>query len=311
MKKRKLPFKYKLEYAALVFVRFLAMALPVRLSEWTGRRLGDLAWYFFPYRLQVMLNNMDIVFPEMSLDDKLRLAHKIYRFFGEMIVRFFSQNKKANRTFIMNARIIGREYLDQALSKGKGVILTALHSGNWEYVASWLNMSGIETSGIYKIMKNPLSDKFFLNLRFNMGDALHMISTRSGMKAYEKALRNNHVLAVAVDQNAHDKGAKVKFFNRTTSVAKGTAVLKYRTDAEILGVIPHREKGHFSIRFFPIQTTPMNVLNEQTIQCVMQEIMNTFEPFVVRYPGQWMWFHKLWGKPTVQFRRTLWQILKY
>jgi len=258
-----------------------------------------------------MLNNMDIVFPKMSFENKLRLAHQSYRFFGEMIVQFFSQNKKKNRERILNAEITGRKYLDNALSKGKGVILTALHSGNWEYVASWLNVSGIKTSGIYKPMKNPLSDTFFLNLRFNMGESLYMISTRSGMKAYEKALRQNHVLAVAVDQNAHENGTKVHFFNRQTSIAKGVAVLKYRTGAEVLGMIPRYENGRFKIEFFPVHIKPTEELNEMSINQIMQDVMHTFEKYVIRYPVQWMWFHKLWGKPKVRYTRTIKHILKY
>jgi KDO2-lipid IV(A) lauroyltransferase len=311
LEKKSIRLKYKLEYSVLLFVRFLANVLPVSVSEWIGRRLGDIAWYFFPYRFQVMMYNMDIVFPEKSHEYKLHLAHHSYRFFGEMAVQFFSQNKKKNKKRILSAEIQGREFLDKALNKGKGVILTALHSGNWEYVASWLNMSGIITSGIYKPMKNPLSDEFFLSLRLNMGDAMHMISTRQGMKAYEKALKQNHVLAVAVDQNAHEKGVKVPFFNRITSIAKGTAVLKFRTDAEILGMVPLYQHGKFYIHFFPVNDEPISVLNDETIGQTMKSVMKSFEPWIVRYPSQWMWFHKLWGSPDKTYKRTLYQILRY
>ncbi|KUK55342.1 MAG: hypothetical protein XD77_0532, partial [Marinimicrobia bacterium 46_47] len=48
LKKKSIPLKYKLEYSVLLFVRFLADVLPVSVTEWIGRRLGDLAWYFFP-----------------------------------------------------------------------------------------------------------------------------------------------------------------------------------------------------------------------------------------------------------------------
>jgi len=311
LEKKDIPFKYKLEYSVLLFVRFLANALPAHISEWIGRRIGDLSWYFFPYRFQVMIYNMDVVFPEKSYEEKLHLAHQVYRFFGEMAVQFFSQNKKKNKKRILSAEIRGREYLDKALGKGKGVILTALHFGNWEYVASWLNMSGITTTGIYKPMKNPLSDDFFLKLRLDMGDAMHMISTRQGMKAYEKALENNHVLAVAVDQNAHEKGVKIPFFNRMTSIAKGTAVLKFRTGAEILGVAPLYQKGKFCIHFFPVNDESIPVLNEETIGRTMKTVMKTFEPWIVKYPRQWMWFHKLWGKPDKVYKRTVKEILRY
>lgn len=311
LKKNPVPFKYKLEYAALLSVRFIAMLFPIRVSEWIGRRIGDLVWYLFPYRFQVMINNMDIVFPDKSYEEKLFMTHRVYRFFAEMIVQFFGQNKPKNRDRILNAEISGREYLDNALKRGKGVILTALHSGNWEFVASWLNMKGITTSGIYKPMKNPLSDTFFLNLRFDMGDSMHMISTQQGTKAYEKALRNNHVLAVAVDQNAHEKGVKIRFLNHMTSIAKGTAVFKYRTDAEILGMVPTYKNGKFYIHYFPISVEPIETLNDESIAQTMQTVMKTFEPYVVCYPHQWMWFHKLWGKPQHHYRRTFKQILRY
>ncbi|MDD3807200.1 MAG: hypothetical protein PHE86_04085 [Candidatus Marinimicrobia bacterium] len=311
MKKQSFPFKYKLEYFVLLIVRFIAMAPSVSVAEWFGRRLGDCMWYLFPYRYQIMMYNMDIVFPNKTDEEKLCLAHKVYQFFGEMIIQFFSQDKKANRKRIKNADVTGIDYLNNAFKRGKGSILNGIHFGNWEFIASWMNIQGIPSAAIYKPMKNPLSDAFFLTLRKKMGHSMKMISTREGMKAYEKALHENRALAIAVDQNAHKRGVKVPFFHNTTSIAKGTAVLKYRTDAEIIGMVPLYENKKFSLHFFPIYTQPIETLDEKTIAQTMEQVMKSFEPWITRYPTQWMWFHKLWGKPKKKYKRTLGQILKY
>jgi len=304
--------KYKLEYSILFIVRFIATVLPLRAAEWIGRRLGDIVWYFFPYRFQIMINNMDIVFPDKPYSEKLRTAHKVYCFFGMMVMQFFGQTKKKNQKLLLeNSRVNGILYLTNALEKGKGVILTALHYGNWEYLATWMNLSGIKTSGIYKIMKNPLSDAFFLNLRLSFGDSMEMISTHNGMKAYQHALKRNRVLAVAVDQNAHDKGVKVEFFNNITSIAKGTTVLQYRTDATVMGVIPVYESGRLNITFFPIDVEKPDELNDQTITKCMQKVLSYFETAIKEKPEQWMWFHRLWGKPRKYYKRSFWDIIRY
>lgn len=296
----------------LLFVRFIATFLPLRASEWTGRRLGDIVWFFFPYRFQVMINNMDIVFPDKSYAEKLRIAHKVYRFYGMMVMQFFGQTKQKNQKILLeNTRVEGLHYLNKELERGKGVILTALHFGNWEYLATWMNLTGIKTSGIYKIMKNPLSDAFFLNLRLSFGDSMEMISTKNGMRAYQNALKHNRVLAVAVDQNAHEKGVRVEFFNNTTSIAKGTAVLQYRTDASVMGVIPLYKSGRLHVTFFPINLEKPEKLNEISISESIQKMMSYYEPVIKANPEQWMWFHKLWGKPGIKYKRSCWDIFRY
>ena len=307
-----MSLKYKLEYTILIIVRFIATILPLRAAEWTGRRLGDIVWYFFPYRFQVMIYNMGIVFQDKPYVEKLKIAHRVYRFYGMMVMQFFGQTKKKNQKILLeNTRVDGIHYLNKALERGKGVILTALHYSNWEYLATWMNLTGIKTSGIYKIMKNPLSDTFFLNLRLSFGDSMEMISTKSGMKAYQNALKNNRVLAVAIDQHAHDKGVKVEFFNTATSIAKGTAVLQYRTDASVLGVIPKYESGRLLITFFPIDVEKHRVLDDHTISETMQKVMSYYETVIKESPEQWMWFHKLWGKPGKKYKRTLGEIIRY
>ncbi len=307
-----MKFKYKLEYSFLLFVRFIAIVLPLKISEWTGRRLGDIVWYIFPYRFQVMINNMDIVFPDKPYSEKLRIAHNVYRFYGMMVMQFFGQTKKKNQKILLeNTRVKGIHYLNQALERGKGVILTALHYGNWEYLGTWMNLSGIKMSAIYKIMKNPLSDAFFLNLRLSFGDSMEMISTQNGMKAYQHALKNNRVLAVAIDQNAHDKGVKVKFFNNITSIAKGTAVLQFRTDASVMGVVPIYESGRLNITFFPVDLEKPETLNDQTISESIQKLLSYYEPVITTKPEQWMWFHKLWGKPLKKYKRSIWDTIRY
>lgn len=302
--------KHTLEYFLLRSVIFLINLLPVPVILALCSALGYLAWIIFPFRIKVAYKNLSTVFPELSHAEKLRRLRKVYLQFTRTFGLVFILHRKSLTRLVKNTIITGREKIDQALLRGKGVVLTTIHASWFEAYFAWFNLANLPTSLIYQKQSNPLSDAFFVRQRKRYGTSLMHLSSYDGMQAYEKALRDNRLLIVSLDQSYTSRGANVLFFNRPLSCAKGAAILHQRTGAPVFTSIYYMKDGELHIDFEEVVLPQYETINDQSIVDISARCLQLYEPFIRAYPEQWFsLFHRLWGKkdyPPV--KRSLRQI---
>ncbi len=289
--------KHTLEYILLRSVIFFINLLPVPAILALCAALGYLAWLVFPFRIKVAYKNLSTVFPELGHEDKLRLLRKVYLQFAKTFGLVFILHRKSLTRLVKNTRITGRDKLDRALQGGKGVILTTIHASWFEAYFAWFNIADLPTSLIYQKQSNPLSDDFFVRQRGRYGTSLTHLSSYDGMKAYEKALTENRLLIVSLDQSYTSRGASVLFFNRPLACAKGAAILHQRTGAPVFTSVYYMKDGQLHIDFDEVQLPQYDEINEQNIIDISSRCVRLYEPFIRAYPEQWFsLFHRLWSK---------------
>ncbi len=306
-----MKLKHKLEYILLRSTIFFINLLPVPIILFICTALGYFAWIVFPFRIRVTYKNLSNVFPEMDHGSKLRLLRTVYLQFTRTFGLVFILHRKKLITLIKNAEISGRDKLEEALGQGKGVILTTIHASWFEAYFAWFNMSDLPTSLIYQKQSNPLSDRFFVRQRMRYGTSLEHVSSYDGMKAYQKALDDNRVLIVSLDQSYTNRGTTVQFFNRPLECAKGTGILHLRTNAPVLTSVYYMKDGKLHIDFDTVDLPPYEEINEENIKDISTRAIKFYEPFIRQYPEQWFsLFHRLWGKKDYpRVKRTIRQIL--
>jgi len=305
-----MSIKHKLEYLLLRSVIFFINLLPVPVILALCTALGYLAWVIFPFRIKVAYKNLSTVFPELSHAEKLRLLRKVYLQFTRTFGLVFILHRKSLTELVKNTRITGREKLDRALKEGKGVVLTTIHASWFEAYFAWFNLADLPTSLIYQKQSNPLSDEFFVRQRGRYGTSLVHLSSYDGMRAYEKALTDNRLLIVSLDQSYTNRGVSVPFFNRPLACAKGAAILHQRTGSPIFTSVYYMKDGELHIDFDEVQLPQYDEINDQTIVDITSRCVRLYEPFIRAYPEQWFsLFHRLWSKkdyPSV--KRSISQI---
>ena len=111
----------------------------------------------------------------------------------------------------------GEEHLQTALAQGKGVLLLSGHLGNWELAAAALVARGYQVDVITKVMKLAPGEQFRRLLREK--NRLGEIPRRNSIRQIFRALKANHVVVVALDQNmTADEGVFVDFFGQPASL---------------------------------------------------------------------------------------------
>ncbi len=199
--------------------------------------------------------------------------------------------------------IVGKKNLEAALTKGKGVILVSAHFGNFPLMLSRIRLEGYQTSGIMRHMRDSRIEKIFMEKRKKLGIKTIYNQPRSlCVETALKALRNNELVFIPIDQNFGTGGVFVDFFGKKAATATGPVVLALRTKAAIIPTFIVRQEGDTHKIIFE---EPLNLEEgktpEETIVINIQKLTNIIESYIRRYPAEWGWIHRRWkSRPSLE-----------
>ena len=160
--------------------------------------------------------------------------------------------------------------------------------GNWAVI-------DIETSGI-----DPHTDSI-IDIGYLQFNNTTLIPMRGSKKEMMKSLLDGKILILASDQNAGDRGTKVLFFGKETSVPKGAAYFYHKTNCPIVVgfcILKRDYSYEFKLR-------PFDILNENDIKSLCINVNTKYslllEEEIKKYPEQYFWFHKKWDKKIYKY----------
>jgi len=192
--------------------------------------------------------------------------------------------------------IIGKEYLDIGLSKGKGVILVSAHFGNFPLLMARLSLAGYKVGGIMRYMRDERVEKIFLAKRQRLNiKTIYSQPRNVCVETTLRSLRNNEIVFIPLDQNFGTGGVYVDFFGRKAATATGPVILAKRTQASIIPCFIIRQKDDTHKIIFE-QAIDLKIGNspQETITVNIQKLTDIIESYIRRYPAEWGWIHKRW-----------------
>jgi len=307
-----MKLKYRIEYYLLRTAYFAVNLMPLSVINLMTGAIGWIAWVFIPFRISVAYDNLTTIFPRASHDQKLKILRQAYRQFVHAAGLIFVIHRQEVSTLIDQVEISGLELLDEALAKGKGVILTTYHGCWFEAYFAWFSRGSRPASLIYQQQSNPLSDAFFVRLRKRYGHNLQHIHSLEKLSTYVEALENNRVLIISLDQNYTDNGTPVSLFGQRFTCARGTALLYLKTGAPVLTSVYYVRDDRLHIDFEKVDLPEYAEVSASSIQEISNLSIKPYEKTISAYPDQWFsLFHRLWkkdGYPT-KITRSIRQIL--
>ena len=290
-----MKIKHIFEYSLVRLIGFIFQLFPTSIVEWLGRNvLGALLWYVIPYRFSVAFHNLGVVFPEMSRNNKLKMMREIYSHYGYVFATYYVMHRQSFRKRILAADLEGKYKTHRGLEEGKGSIYCVTHYGHWEAFIAFFTMNSYPFTGIYKIQRNPLTDKYFIKHREKFGLSIKHLSSKAGTKAFSEILNKNEILGIAIDQNFRKKGISVQFFGREFKAARGAALLYLRHKSPVFLSTFYIENKQFIYEEKKIDLPEYHEMNNETVTDIMQRLMEETEITILKHPEQWLWFHKVW-----------------
>ena len=197
--------------------------------------------------------------------------------------------------------IEGRQNLDKALDRGKGVILVSAHFGNFPLLLGRLAVDGYKTCGIMRPMHDARVEKIFLEKREKYGvRTIYSQPRNECVNNTISALRNNELVFIPIDQNFGTGGVFVNFFGKKAATATGPVILAQRTKAALVPCFILRQPGDkHKIIFEPELELTEGKDPQDTVLINIQRLTDIIEAYIRKYPAEWGWIHRRWkSKPS-------------
>ena len=192
----------------------------------------------------------------------------------------------------------GLEHLEDAVKRGKGVILVGSHFGNFPLILVGLRQRGFLVHSIVRNPSNPKVALFFDRLRdrLDLGYIHDKPKERCVRRALE-CLRANEVLFLQIDLNVITGGVYVDFFGYQVPTFTGPVVFAQRTGATILPIFGIREGGdrHKVFLDAPVELVETGD-READLQANTALLTKILEGQIRRFPEEWWWLHRRWRK---------------
>lgn len=272
-------------WAGLGLLWLLAQT-PWRFQRWLGRLLGRLALGLARERRRIAKINLELCFPELDRNQRKRLLRRNFEILGvslfEMATAWWGPVGRLHRL----RHVSGREHLDAALARGRGVILTQAHFLGTEIGGQLLGME-IPFTATYAAPKNPVMRHLTERLRgrFLQGQLHH-----SRVRDIVRELQANRIVQHGPDQSPGRKTSiEARFFGQPALSSISTAKLARVSGA---AVVPYQpvclSDGRYELRLEPA----LEDFPGDDIATATQRINDVLERHIRAAPEQYLWAHK-------------------
>ena len=216
-------------------------------------------------------------------------------------------------------QIKGRGCLEQAMAKGRGVIVALPHVGPYHRVPADLVAAGIP---VVMLIDSPNYAKevaaysqWAASYGGNHPDPMRYVNAQTPLAAWQMqcALKEQRALCLWLDGNTGLKTANEKttvpvaFCNRTLHVRKGAAYLSARLGAPLVPAAARQTRtGKHVVEFQPALNRAHDESPDDFCQRAMQTLYTSLEAFVRKDPACWEeWYHlHLWCEPETNTAPT-------
>jgi len=277
--------KHRLTYTALTLISDWLRKRDPAIQYWYAHKLAQLFYNHLVIRQKEARKNIAIAFPRYSEARRELILKNSYIFFIRNTMQFLSFPKGFQNAHIT---VNGKEYLDKALTKKKGVILVTGHFGVWEIMLAWFGLNQYSMLVVGQKQKNSGADTFVNQLREDTG--IKMIPRKSSLEFMYEALARNNILTLASDQDAKKRGIFVKFFNLPASTPKGAGRFYLEYGSPLIFVTCHLERPNNHV----VDILPIPTDSNSNIASITQSFTLMLENIITAYPEQYFWFHRRW-----------------
>lgn len=287
----------KISYSSIDFLSWLLKKINVKISKKIINFIAVNIGYRIGIRKELVLKQMKRSLPNLTSNEILSITKKMYSHYGDMVHEIFCIGIN---NIIPSIKVVGEEYLQEAIDCDKAVIVATGHFGNWELGAIATAHKTNRMSAIAKKQKNAKFDDLINNNRTALG--LNMIYSRYAMRGIVKAIKKKHFLYILHDQDARKNGEIIPFLNHDASVFMGVARIALKFDLPILCQYQYKNtQGENVIEYEKIFYPKKEKLDD--IQ-TMKRVIKSLERMIKKYPQEWFWVHKRWKSVEKKYRNS-------
>lgn len=290
---------------AAVFYLFTLMfaILPERLTQPAGRLIGSLGALLIRKRRTTAIENIKRALPAMTqkpnwhcpLQTPEELAREMFSHLGMSLIETCRLYHGRGVAVLEQIEVRGREHVEAARARGKGVVILTGHCGNWELAALALARHfNTPLSVVARRQNNPWLNRMVAKMRLRYDNLI--IYKDNAFRNMLSVIRRNGIIGLLVDQAVFpEEGALIDFLGRKAWASKAPVLLARKSGTAVIPAFIYREADRHIIEILP-ELTFSGEKSETALATDVQKYSSVIEDFITRHPVDWYWVHRRWKR---------------
>ncbi len=288
--------KYKFRYYIYKIFQFFFRYTPNIIIKYFLLLLARLLFIFNKEHRFIADVNLDLAYKNrLTKEEKNDIVYKSYKSLMFNLFEYMENQYISKEDLLKKATITNENVILDAIKENRKIIFVTAHYGGWELAIPYVALK----YGTLAVVNRKMDNEYINNMYIEARDRnnIIMLEKKVAAKGMIKAFKNNHNIAVAIDQHSK-KGVDIDFFGKKVMATDATARLAIKFDAVIIPVFAICNK----FRDYKISgISKQGELNvefntKDKVQELTQLQNNIIEQQIKSVPGQWFWQHKRWKR---------------
>jgi KDO2-lipid IV(A) lauroyltransferase len=280
-------FMYYIIYGAL----YILSLLPLRVLYLLSSFAYFIIYHVASYRKRVVMQNLQLAFPEKTDEERTLIAKKFYKNFCDTFIETIKL-VSAGKNFIEKHFTADYAVFEKLYAAGKKCQIHTGHNFNWE-IANLSMAANIpfDFLGVYMPIENKAVDRLFKKFRTKTGTIL---LPATDMRTAILPWRNKqYALGLIADQSAGNlhKAYWVPFFGKPAPFVRGPeSGARLGNIPVVFGHFTKKKRGYYQGHYFLAEENPRQLPDGE----LTRKYIRYLEEVVREHPEMWLWSHRRW-----------------
>lgn len=279
-------------YQLLYILIKLVVHLPKWLKYLLELKLFIVIYHVFGYRKTVVLDNLQLAFPDRSLQSLKKLRKQFYKHLIDVFMETIQPLAWNEQQIKKHYKLLNVDLVDKAAENGS-VLLMGGHYANWDWVCSIASWVSKPSYVVYQPISSGNFDKLVHQIRSRFGSIMVpngkvaktvLQNQRKGLKA---------IYTMVSDQSPMLSMAKLwlPFMGVEVPVHSGAASLAVKSKMQVFYIKTHRvSKNHYEVEFVEL----VKDASKTDEIALTKAYFKALEAQINQEPAYYFWTHKRW-----------------
>ena len=265
----------------------LSCLLPLRSQIDIGKLLGRIAHRIGASRRAIARRNIELCFPELSVQERNRLVREHFEALGASIMEAGLGRWASDRKVQAITRVEGAQHIQETLDSGYGVILLSAHFTALEVIGRAFSLQSPPFDAVFRRFRSDFTTELMAG---NRERSARRLIEKNDIKRMVRSLRAGVPVWYAPDQAYHLKqSALIPFFGVPAMTNIATTTLAKLGRAKVIPFLPRRlPEGGYELQILP----PINGLPSDDPVEDTKKYVAIIEAHIRRCPEQYYWVHR-------------------
>ena len=282
-----------LAYVLIYPFLWLISILPFRVLYFFSDCFYVLIYYIIGYRKKTVLENLNLVFPNLSKKEKKRITKKFYHHLCDMVFESIKSMTISEAEMLKRFTFTNIEEIHRLEKINKSIVLMCGHYDSWEWIfvmQKYINHKGY---AIYKRLRNKYFDKLAKRIRARYNT--YLVTTKESISVLTESKRIGELSINGFASDQSPKRNKAfhwnEFMGIKVPIHTGAEMLAKKLNmAVVFFGVKKVKRGYYQTTFKTICIDPKEYKNYEITDIFIKLV----EDQIKEAPEYYLWTHKRW-----------------